>query len=349
MRELNTYPERFQNFYRMSRECFYNVLALVKEGLEKRSTNFREPICPEERLLITLRYFASGCSFKALSYYFVKGHSTVRAVVHQTAKVIWEKLQPKYMPVPTTAKWMQIADRFHSLWNLPNCIGSIDGKHIRIQAPPRSGSAYINYKGFFSTVLLAVADADGMFVTVDVGEYGRNSDGRALMNSNFGRALQSSNLDLPQPRPIPGDVKQIPFYFTADEAFPLKKNIMKPFSRRELTTNNRRIFNTRLSRGRKSVECSFGMLAAKFAVLNTPIRCTPDKVDILVQAMCVLHNAIKECNGTFTTPQYDNVIHRDSILQLPPLTHSNAKNIREYLTMYLSECAPIPYQDRYCV
>ncbi|CAH1957899.1 unnamed protein product [Acanthoscelides obtectus] len=199
MRELNTYPERFQNFYRMSRECFYNVLALVKEGLEKRSTNFREPICPEERLLITLRYFASGCSFKALSYYFVKGHSTVRAVVHQTAKVIWEKLQPKYMPVPTTAKWMQIADRFHSLWNLPNCIGSID-----------------------------VADADGMFVTVDVGEYGRNSDGRALMNSNFGRALQSSNLDLPQPRPIPGDVKQIPFYFTADEAFPLKKNIIKP-------------------------------------------------------------------------------------------------------------------------
>ncbi|CAH1988987.1 unnamed protein product [Acanthoscelides obtectus] len=349
MRELNTYPERFQNFYRMSRECFYNVLALVKEGLEKRSTNFREPICPEERLLITLRYFASGCSFKALSYYFVKGHSTVRAVVHQTAKVIWEKLQPKYMPVPTTAKWMQIADRFHSLWNLPNCIGSIDGKHIRIQAPTRSGSAYINYKGFFSTVLLAVADADGTFVTVDVGEYGRNSDGRALMNSNFGRALQSSNLDLPQPRPIPGDVKQIPFYFTADEAFPLKKNIMKPFFRRELTTNNRRIFNTRLSRGRKSVECSFRMLAAKFAVLNTPIRCTPDKVDILVQAMCVLHNAIKECNGTFTTPQYDNVIHRDSILQLPPLTHSNAKNIREYLSMYLSECAPIPYQDRYCV
>nr|CAH7728911.1 unnamed protein product [Callosobruchus chinensis] len=304
----------------MSRECFYNVLALVKDGLEKRSTNWREPICPEERLLITLRYFATGCSFKALSYYFMKGHSTIRMVVHHTAKVIWEKLQPKYMPIPTTEKWIQIADRFHSLWDLPNCIGSID-----------------------------VADADGMFVAIDVGEYGRNSDGRVLTNSNFGKALQSGILDLPQPRPIPGNTRPIPFYFIGDEAFPLKKNIMKPFSRRELTTNSRRIFNARLSRGRKSVECSFGMLAAKFAVLNTPIRCTPDKVDILVQAMCVLHNAIRECDGSFTKPQYENVIVRDSILRLPTLTQSNEKTIREYLTMYLSECAPIPYKDRYCV
>lgn len=269
-------------------------------------------------------------------------------VVHHTSKVIWEKLQPVYMPKPTAAKWKEIADRFHSLWNIPNCIGSVDGKHIRIKAPPRSGSAYINYKGYFSVVLLAVSDADGMFVIVDVGEYGRNSDGRVLTNSNFGRALQSGNLDLPEPRPLPGDTTPIPFYFTADEAFSLKKNMMRPFSRKQLTTNNRRMYNYRLSRGRKSVECSFGALSSKFGALNTLIRCNPDKVDTIIQAMCVLHNAIKECDGVFTKPQYENVVV-DSIARLPPLAQSNAKNIREYLTTYFADFSPIPNQNRYSV
>lgn len=270
-------------------------------------------------------------------------------VVHHTSKIIWENLKPVFMPKPTVEKWTEVAQRFESLWNVPNCVGCIDGKHIRIKAPPRSGSTYMNYKGFFSTVLLGVSDADGKFVAIDVGDYGRNSDGRVLANSNFGKALNTGNIDLPEPRPLPGDTTEIPYYFLADEAFPLRKNIMKPFSRKLLTTNTRKIFNSRFSRGRKAVECSFGMLVAKFGVLSTQIRCTPDKVDILVQAMCVLHNAIREYDGIFTKPKYENVVDSESMVVLPPVSQKNGKQIRDYLSMYFSECAPIPHQDRYCV
>ncbi|CAH2010344.1 unnamed protein product [Acanthoscelides obtectus] len=101
MQELNIYPERFQSFYQMSSQCFYKILALVRVDLKKKSTNWREPVSPEERLLITLRYFATGCSFKARSFYFLKGHSTIHEIVHHTAQVIWKKLQPVYMPKPT--------------------------------------------------------------------------------------------------------------------------------------------------------------------------------------------------------------------------------------------------------
>jgi uncharacterized protein (DUF608 family) len=55
MRELNMYPDRFQNFYGMSHQCFYTVLHKLKDSLKKKTTNWRQPICPEERVLITLR------------------------------------------------------------------------------------------------------------------------------------------------------------------------------------------------------------------------------------------------------------------------------------------------------
>ncbi|KAJ4428191.1 hypothetical protein ANN_24206 [Periplaneta americana] len=89
------------------------------------------------------------------------------------------------MLTPSTEIWVDIAQRFYTQWNLPNCTGSIDGKHIRVKAPSNSGSAFVNYKGFFSIVLLAVADGDGLFVTVDIGEYARNRDGRAFQCSEL--------------------------------------------------------------------------------------------------------------------------------------------------------------------
>jgi len=59
------------------------------------------------------------------------------------------------------------------VWQLPNCVGAIDGRHMRIKAPPMSGSEFYNYKGFFSVVLLAAVDAHYKFTWVDIGQYGR--------------------------------------------------------------------------------------------------------------------------------------------------------------------------------
>lgn len=69
---------------------------------------------------------------------------------------------------------------FNELWNIPNCIGSIDGKHFKIKCPPNTGSAFYYYKQFFSVVLMTYVDADGLFITIDVGDYRRVSDGRVF-------------------------------------------------------------------------------------------------------------------------------------------------------------------------
>ena len=71
---------------------------------------------------------------------------------------------------------------------------SIDGKHIVIQAPASSGSSFYNYKGTFSIVLLAVCDARFCFTLLDIGNYGRHSDGGVFANSAFGEAMEPGSL-----------------------------------------------------------------------------------------------------------------------------------------------------------
>jgi len=57
---------------------------------------------------------------------------------------------------------------FWTRWNFPNCIGAIDGKHIRMKCPKNTGSLYFNNKEHFSLVLLALVDANCKFLVIDV-------------------------------------------------------------------------------------------------------------------------------------------------------------------------------------
>ena len=69
--------------------------------------------------------------------------------------------------------------------------------------PHNSGSLYINYKGFFSIVLMALADYDYKFLFVDIGCQGRIRDGGIFWNCDFYRALARNELNLPLPTEVP--------------------------------------------------------------------------------------------------------------------------------------------------
>ena len=69
-----------------------------------------------------------------------------------------------------------------------------------MQAPPRSGSYFFNYKKTHSIVLMAVVNSNYQFTMVDIGDAGRQSDGGVFAASNIGRALDEGFLNITPPR-----------------------------------------------------------------------------------------------------------------------------------------------------
>lgn len=233
---------------------------------------------------------SQGASMQILAWNYHIGLTTVHKIIHETCQCLWDILSPEYLKTPESEEdWLDISKGFHEKWNFPHCLGSIDGKHINIQAPAKSGSLFFNYKKKFSIVLLASCDYEYKFSFVDIGAYGSQSDGGVFKNSVFGQRMECSNLNIPAEKQLPGTNAVVPFCFVADEAFPLKKYIMRPYPGKNLT-NSQRIFNYRLSRARQVIENTFGILVARWRVLKTTINAKVENIDNIVKAVVVLHN-----------------------------------------------------------
>ena len=108
------------------------------------------------------QYLATGESFASLGYFFRVAKNKVQGTVRDSRKAIWKVLQPIYVTIPTSEEWLRNADELNEICKIPNCIGSIDGKHCRMKCPPNAESLYFNYKSsllfeiFHSEVLCTI-------------------------------------------------------------------------------------------------------------------------------------------------------------------------------------------------
>jgi len=85
------------------------------------------------------------------------------------------------------------------------------------------------------------------------------------------QAFENNMLSVPQARSLPNTNYSLPFSLVGDESFPLKTYLMRPYAKRNLHNNEGKIFNYRLSRARQVVENAFGILVARWRILQKPI------------------------------------------------------------------------------
>lgn len=131
---------------------------------------------------------------------------------------------------------------------------------------------------------MAVVDDNYCFRYIDVGANGRNSDGGIFRNCAMYQKLEDDLL------PEGG-------FLVGDDAFPLKKYLLKPYSHKYLNYEEK-IFNYRLSRARRIVENAFGILASRFRILHKPIATRIEVTDKIIRTACALHNWLRLTNAT---------------------------------------------------
>lgn len=287
---------------------------------------------------------ATGDTFARLHFDFRIGIKTIANIVREVTHHIWSELSTVYMRMPTQEEWLNIAQRYEINANFPHCLGALDGKHIRIIKPEESGSMFLNYKHFFSIVLMAIVDSNYNYIFIDVGSYGKECDSNVFKETQFWKKLVDNTLNIPSPCSIINTNYILPYVFVADEAFALHANVLRPYGGNELT-KEQKIFNYRLTRARRYVECAFGIMANKWRILHRSLNLSLDLTVAIVKTTCVLQNFIHTEEG-----HVEPLINRDRLNSPLHLEGNNltADEIRQKYTEYFSsDEGSLPWQDKY--
>ncbi|KAK7097241.1 putative nuclease HARBI1 [Littorina saxatilis] len=169
----------FTNFLRISPAMFDELLARVGPRITKQYTFYRDPLEPGMKLALTLRHLASGNKYASMKFGWRVPHTGQSLVVRDVCQAIIDEYVDEVLVCPSTPEsWRAVADKFFQRWNFPNTCGALDVKHVACRCPPKSGSLYFNYKGFYSIVLMlmALVDADYKFIWADISGTGSASD-----------------------------------------------------------------------------------------------------------------------------------------------------------------------------
>ena len=91
----------FKNFTRMSPEDFDYLQEAIAQYVEKQVTRFRPPISVAEQLGVTLRFLATGDSYRSLSYLSSISHVSISRFIPKVCqaliKVLYEEIKVSFL------------------------------------------------------------------------------------------------------------------------------------------------------------------------------------------------------------------------------------------------------------
>lgn len=98
-----------------------------------------------QRLLITLRYFATGSFLIVCGDFGGVSKASACRIIHKVSEAI-AKLRPDFVKFPSNIE--NITQGFYDIARFPRVVGVIDCTHIIIKSP---GKETIQHKKIFST------------------------------------------------------------------------------------------------------------------------------------------------------------------------------------------------------
>ena len=114
----------------MSNDSFMNILHLVEPLISGERTHLREPVSAGEKLTVTLRFIATGETYKSLGFKYRMSHSTISLFVPKVFDAIYNELKDEHFKLPSTREeWLKLAENAEKKCQFPNAFGAAKGKH----------------------------------------------------------------------------------------------------------------------------------------------------------------------------------------------------------------------------
>lgn len=180
--------------------------------------------------------------------------------------------------------------------------------------------------------------------------------------------MDQNEINFPPNKPLQGRNLPVPYVFVGDDAFPLSERILKPYPGCHPKGSIKRVFNYRLSRARRIVENTFGIMVAVFRVFRTPMMLQPEKVTQVVMTCILLHNFLRkskssvnlytpvgtfdrEDNGILTEGSWRREFANNSsvqpLLKIGRKATVEAQKVRTECAEYFSTTGQLPWQNLY--
>lgn len=86
----------------------------------------------EYNYFVIFSFLATGDGLQSIALCYRTGRSTISGIIKETCEAIWECFHEEELLTPAQNRWQNIALEFQEMWNFPNCIGALDGKHVAV-------------------------------------------------------------------------------------------------------------------------------------------------------------------------------------------------------------------------
>ncbi|XP_011015239.1 PREDICTED: uncharacterized protein LOC105118883, partial [Populus euphratica] len=208
-----------------------------------------------------------------------------RQVQERFQHSVIKPVDPQFMSTPR-----EIAMNPRFMPHFKNCIGAIDGTHVRACIPSANQIPFIGRKGIPTQNIMAACSFDMQFMFVWAGWEGSAHDTRIFLE-----AIDNNNIKFPKPP----EGK----YYLVDAGYPNEYGYLGPykgeryhfqeFRRRRQPSGQKEVFNRAHSSLRNVIERSFGVWKQRWKILqNMPGYPYKTQVEIVVTSMA-LHNYIR--------------------------------------------------------
>jgi Plant transposon protein len=299
----------FRRRFRMPYNLFLYVVARCKEkAIFSNFKSTRGQIPDEIKLMACLRILGRDNCFDDISEFSDMGESTALHVFKKFVYSFSINFEKEFITIPEGEDLKKVMDIYSKL-GLPGCIGSIDATHLKWAMCPKSLSNICNGKEAFPTIAYqAVVDHSRKILHITQGMYGSTNDITITKYDEFCRDVKRGKVFKDVEFSITDENEGVHkckgVYFICDGGYPKDSYLINPFGARSDMAEV--YWSEWLESVRKDVECTFGVLKARFRILRNGMRFHKKIiVDAVMITCCILHNMLLHCDG-LDMSQWDN-------------------------------------------